>query len=113
MRKEQEEIHFRMDKSREEHEDQGQKDGRRVEMSSMMHDVQVAVARGRERPSLSAAKRKQAALANLEMEIAAIADVVCSRGNSGGLARKIEGFNQFLERAEAAIMMHNAAKPKR
>jgi hypothetical protein len=113
MRKEQEDIHFRMDKARENHESRSQNHLRRVEMSSMMHDVQLAVARGRERPSLSAAKRKQAGLANLELEIAAIADVVCSDGNSGGLARKIERFNQFLERAEAAIMHQHTIKSKR
>jgi hypothetical protein len=78
----------------------------------MMHHVQLAIARGRERPALNAPKRKQAGLANLEMEIAAIADVVCSEGNSGGLARKLEGFNQFLVRAEAAIIKLHATKSK-
>lgn len=68
-----------------------------------MHDVDLAVEKGRDAPELSAKEQKDAHLANLELLISQITDDASSSSSSGGLLNQIKDFNAFLERAAIAL----------
>lgn len=68
-----------------------------------MHDIDLAVERGRGADDLSPAAEKKANLANLELLISRITDQACTNSDVGGTARQLRDFNAFLERAALAM----------
>ncbi|KAK1547144.1 AT hook domain-containing protein [Colletotrichum paranaense] len=69
----------------------------------VMHDIDMAVERGRAAPELSPAEKKTAELANLEILISRITDQACTRSDTGGTLKQVKDFNAFLERAAVAL----------
>ncbi|OLN81695.1 hypothetical protein CCHL11_06952 [Colletotrichum chlorophyti] len=74
-----------------------------LSLSSQMHDIDLAVERGRAAPELTPAENKKAELANLEILISRITDQACTQSDTGGALRQIKDFNAFLERAALAL----------
>lgn len=68
-----------------------------------MHDIDLAVEKGRETPELSPDAEKEADLGNLDLVLAQISDQVSSSSSTGGLLQQVQDFNAFLERAVAAL----------
>lgn len=68
-----------------------------------MHDVDLAVERGRDAPELSRAEEKKAEVANLELLVARIASEASSASAAGGILQQVKDFNAFLERAAVAL----------
>lgn len=68
-----------------------------------MHDIDLAVERGRAAPELAPADKKTAELANLEILISRITDQACTQSGTGGTLKQIKDFNAFLERAAVAL----------
>lgn len=68
-----------------------------------MHDIDMAVERGRDAPELSRAQEKKADLANLELLVARITDEASSSSAAGGMLQQVKSFNAFLERAAIAL----------
>ncbi|KAG5999268.1 hypothetical protein E4U54_001970, partial [Claviceps lovelessii] len=75
----------------------------RLNASALMHDIDLAVAQGREAPELSQADERTAELGNLDLALAQISDQVSSTSSTGGLLQQIRDFNAFLERAANAL----------
>lgn len=75
----------------------------RLNLSSALHDIDLAVERGRTAPELSPAQDKKAELANLELLVARVSDRSCSRSDAGGALGQLKEFNAFLERAAVAL----------
>lgn len=74
-----------------------------LDLSSALHDVELAIERGRSAPDLSPAQEKQADLANLELLVARLSEQGSTRSDTGGTLRQLKEFNAFLERAAAAM----------
>jgi hypothetical protein len=68
-----------------------------------MHDVDLVLEKGQEAPELSAAEKKTAELANLDLLVSMVSDQACSRSAGGGALNQIKEFNAFLERAATAL----------
>jgi hypothetical protein len=68
-----------------------------------MHDIDLAVEQGAAAGPLSASDQKNADIANLEIAISRIADMVSSKSDMGGTLRQVRDFNAFLERAALAL----------
>jgi len=68
-----------------------------------MHNIDLAIEKGRTAPQLSPAEQKKADLANLELLISRVSDQVCSRSNSGGTLKQIKDFNALLERTATLL----------
>jgi hypothetical protein len=68
-----------------------------------MHDVDLAIERGRDAPELSRAEQKQAELANLELQVSRISGEASSNSATGGMLQQVKDFNAFLERAAIAL----------
>ncbi|KAI9170801.1 Protein MNN4 [Paramyrothecium foliicola] len=75
----------------------------RLDTSSLMHDIDLAVAQGQEAPELSRKDQKQAELANLELLVSRVVDEASSASSTGGLLNQVKDFNAFLERAAIAL----------
>ncbi|KAH6619235.1 hypothetical protein B0J18DRAFT_481611 [Chaetomium sp. MPI-SDFR-AT-0129] len=103
VRAEREQVALRMDAIRIRHEAESKAALRHITLSSTMHDIDLAVERGRDAPELSPAEQKRAELANLELLIGRVADQACSRSDGGGALRQIREFNAFLERAAGVL----------
>ena len=67
-----------------------------------MHDIDLAVEKGREAPPLSGTARDAAGLGNLDLTLAQLSDQLGSDANRGML-RTVREFNSLLERAAAAL----------
>lgn len=96
-----------MDAVRIRHEAETREARQRLELSSALHDVDLAVDRGRGGLATGAEATKQLRAAeqmgNLELAIARVADLAGSRGGKGGVLRQVKDFNAFLERAFVAL----------
>ena len=68
-----------------------------------MHNIDLAVHQGQAAPELTAAEKKKAEIANLELLISRVADQACSTSDGGGVLQQIKGFNAFLERAATML----------
>lgn len=68
-----------------------------------MHDVDLAIERGRDAPELSRAEQKQAELANLDLIVSQISGEASSRSAAGGMLQQVKDFNALLERAALAL----------
>ncbi|TEA15123.1 hypothetical protein C8034_v002574 [Colletotrichum sidae] len=97
IRAEREQVAVRKDAVRIKH------DKNQLSLSSQMHDIDLAVERGRAAPELDPAEKKTAELANLEILISRITDQACTRSDTGGTLKQIKDFNAFLERAAVAL----------
>lgn len=73
-----------------------------LNLSSTMHDIDLAVENGRQAPELGLKEQKAAELANLELLVARVAGQVVTETGSGNL-KQFQEFNSFLERAAAAL----------
>ncbi|GJC88360.1 hypothetical protein ColLi_11198 [Colletotrichum liriopes] len=95
IRAERDQVALRKDAVRIKHE--------RVTEEALMHDIDLAVERGRAAPELGSAEKKTAELANLEILISRITDQACTQSDAGGTLKQIKDFNAFLERAAVAL----------
>ncbi|KAH6884522.1 hypothetical protein B0T10DRAFT_131530 [Thelonectria olida] len=100
---EQEQVALRMDAVRIKHEEDTKESKYRLDTSSVMHDVDLAIERGRDAPELSRAEQKQAELANLELLVSRISGEASSNSAAGGMLKQVKDFNAFLERAAIAL----------
>ncbi|KAK7418246.1 hypothetical protein QQX98_004030 [Neonectria punicea] len=103
LRGEREQVALRMDAVRSKHEEDTKKSKYYLDTSATMHDVDLAIERGRDAPELSRAEQKQAELANLELLVPQICDEASSASATGGMLQQVKDFNAFLERAAVAL----------
>ncbi|KAG5988076.1 hypothetical protein E4U43_004838 [Claviceps pusilla] len=96
-------VALRMDAIRIKHESDSTESMARLNASALMHDIDLAVAQGREAPELSQADERTAELGNLDLALAQVSDQVSSTSSTGGLLQQIRDFNAFLERAANAL----------
>ncbi|RBA19076.1 hypothetical protein FPRO05_10005 [Fusarium proliferatum] len=103
LKAEREQVALKMDAVRIKHEEDTKESKYRLDTSAIMHDIDMAVERGRDAPELSRAQEKKADLANLELLVARITDEASSSGSAGGMLQQVKNFNAFLERAAIAL----------
>ncbi|KAJ9151916.1 AT hook domain-containing protein [Pleurostoma richardsiae] len=103
IRAEREQVALRMDAIRIKHEEDSKRAHHHIDLSSAMHDVDLAIEQGQAAPELSAAEQKLADLANLELLVSRVSEQACSTPEGGGTLNQIKSFNSFLERVAAAI----------
>ncbi|KAM0344525.1 hypothetical protein ACHAPU_007502 [Fusarium lateritium] len=103
LKAEREQVALRMDAVRIKHEEDTKESKYRLDTSAIMHDIDMAVERGRDAPELSRAQEKKADLANLELLVARITDEASSASSAGGMLQQVKDFNAFLERAAIAL----------
>lgn len=72
-------------------------------LSSALHDIDLAVDRGRQAADLPPAEEKKADLANLELLVSRLAEQGSSKSDTGGTLGQLREFNAFLERAAVAL----------
>ncbi|KAM5343589.1 hypothetical protein ACJ41O_012126 [Fusarium nematophilum] len=103
LKAEREQVALQMDAVRIKHEEDTKESQYRLDTSDLMHNVDLAVERGRDAPELSRAQEKTAELANLELLVARITDEASSASAAGGMLQQVKDFNAFLERAAVAL----------
>ncbi|RNJ57641.1 hypothetical protein D7B24_005723 [Verticillium nonalfalfae] len=103
LRAEREQVAVRKEAVRSKHEKARSEALHQLGTSTAMHDIDLAVERGRGADDLSPAAEKKANLANLELLISRITDQACTKSDVGGTARQLRDFNAFLERAALAL----------
>ncbi|KAM0362091.1 hypothetical protein ACHAP4_000822 [Fusarium culmorum] len=103
LKAEREQVALKMDAVRIKHEEDTKESKYRLDTSTIMHDIDMAVERGRDAPELSRAQEKKADLANLELLVARITDEASSSSSAGGMLQQVKNFNAFLERAAVAL----------
>ncbi|KAF4502688.1 hypothetical protein FAGAP_1089 [Fusarium agapanthi] len=103
LKAEREQVALKMDAVRIKHEEDTKESKYRLDTSATMHDIDMAVERGRDAPELSRAQEKRADLANLELLVARITDEASSSSSAGGMLQQVKNFNAFLERAAIAL----------
>lgn len=103
LKAEREQVALKMDAVRIKHEEDTKESKYRLDTSAIMHDIDMAVERGRDAPELSRAQEKKADLANLELLVARITDEASSSSPAGGMLQQVKNFNAFLERAAIAL----------
>ncbi|KAL8395723.1 hypothetical protein RB595_003268 [Gaeumannomyces hyphopodioides] len=105
LRAERDQVALRMDALRMRHGSEAQKVLRNVQISSAMHDIELAVDEGRSAPELSAAEQKKAELENLELLMHRVGGQLCANGPGTGVLDQVKSFNAYLERAAAALQV--------
>ncbi|KAF4442835.1 hypothetical protein F53441_11625 [Fusarium austroafricanum] len=103
LKAEREQVALKMDAVRIKHEEDTKESKYRLDTSAVMHDIDMAVERGRDAPELSRAQEKKAEIANLELLVAKITDEASSASSAGGMLQQVKNFNAFLERAAIAL----------
>ncbi|KAK1597478.1 AT hook domain-containing protein [Colletotrichum navitas] len=103
IRAERDQVALRKDAVRAKHEKVTEEALNQLSLSSQMHDIDLAVERGRAAPELDPAEKKTAELANLEILISRMTDQACSQSGAGGTLKQIKDFNALLERAAVAL----------
>ncbi|RYP65988.1 hypothetical protein DL771_008035 [Monosporascus sp. 5C6A] len=103
IRAEREQVALKMDAVRIRHEREDRESLHLLNLSSTMHDIELAVDNGRSAPELGPKDKKAADLANLELLISRVAGEATPDGDGGGNLQQIKDFNAFLERAAAAL----------
>ncbi|KIL84850.1 hypothetical protein FAVG1_11720 [Fusarium avenaceum] len=103
LKAEREQVALKVDAVRIKHEEDTKESKYRLDTSAIMHDIDMAVERGRDAPELSRAQEKKADLANLELLVARITDEASSASSAGGMLQQVRNFNAFLERAAIAL----------
>ncbi|KAL8340082.1 hypothetical protein RB601_006285 [Gaeumannomyces tritici] len=103
LRAERDQVALRMDALRLRHGSEAQKVLRNIQISSAMHDIELAVDEGRSAPELSAADKKRAELENLELLMHRVGGQLCAGGPGTGVLDQVKSFNAYLERAAAAL----------
>ncbi|UNI23064.1 hypothetical protein JDV02_008905 [Purpureocillium takamizusanense] len=103
LRGEREQVALRMDAIRVKHESESQASSRRINASTLMHDIDLAVEQGQGAPELSRAAQKAADLGNLDVLLARVVDEASSASAAGGMLRQVREFNALLERAALAL----------
>ncbi|RYP41856.1 hypothetical protein DL767_000685 [Monosporascus sp. MG133] len=103
IRAEREQVALKMDAVRIRHEREDRESLHLLNLSSAMHDIELAVDNGRSAPELGPKDKKAADLANLELLISRVAGEATPDSDGGGNLQQIKDFNAFLERAAAAL----------
>ncbi|KYK57308.1 hypothetical protein DCS_04316 [Drechmeria coniospora] len=103
LRGEREQVALRMDAVRIKHEADDKELTFRLNTSTLMQEIELAVDQGQAAPELATAERKRADIANLDLLAAQVADQASSASSTGGLLRRVQEFNGLLERAAAAL----------
>ncbi|OIW23992.1 hypothetical protein CONLIGDRAFT_584797 [Coniochaeta ligniaria NRRL 30616] len=103
IRREREVVELRKDAVRVRHEGERAVAMQNINLSSAMHDIDLAVEKGLAAEPLSAPEQSKADLANLEFLITKVAEQACTKSVQGGTLKQIKDFNAFLERAAAAL----------
>ncbi|KAF5623074.1 hypothetical protein F52700_10387 [Fusarium sp. NRRL 52700] len=103
LKAEREQVALKMDAVRIKHEEDTKESKYRLDASAIMHDIDMAIERGRDAPELSRAQEKKADLANLELLVSRITDEASSSSSAGGMLQQVKNFNAFLERAAIAL----------
>ncbi|KAL2755106.1 hypothetical protein ACRALDRAFT_1082651 [Sodiomyces alcalophilus JCM 7366] len=103
VRAEREQVALRKDAVRARHEKERDELLNQVALSSAMHDIDLAVDRGRAHDPLLPGEEKNAELANLELLISRVSEQASTRSSSGGTLKQLRDFNAFLERAAVAL----------
>ncbi|KAL3958304.1 hypothetical protein ACCO45_006466 [Purpureocillium lilacinum] len=103
LRGEREQVALRMDAIRVKHEAESQASTRRINASTLMHDIDLAVEQGQGAAELSRAAQKAADLGNLDLLLARVVDEASSASPAGGMLRQVTEFNALLERAALAL----------
>lgn len=103
VRREREQVALRRDALRMKHESENEKVMHRIQISSTMQDIELAIDEGRAAPELSAKEQKQAELANLELLMLRVGDRVRPNGHEPGVLDQVRSFNAYLERTAAAL----------
>ncbi|KAL3418537.1 AT hook domain-containing protein [Phlyctema vagabunda] len=110
IRSEREKVALKMDDIRSRHEKESLEFEKRNTLNTSMHDIELALERGKSSlPSAPAAKQKpkdaetEVELAGIEVLMKRIAGEVSSTSAEGGILAKIRAFNAFLERAAVAL----------
>ncbi|KUI70505.1 hypothetical protein VM1G_06026 [Cytospora mali] len=103
IRAEREQVALRMDAVRVKHDEDSKEALHNINVSSAMHDIELAIEQGRAAAELSVKDQKTADLSNLELLISRVTEQACSVGPSGGTLKQIRSFNAFLERAAAVL----------
>ncbi|ERT02283.1 hypothetical protein HMPREF1624_00581 [Sporothrix schenckii ATCC 58251] len=114
IRAERDQVALRMDALRAQHQDRVGQAMKTANISSTMHDMDLAIEQGRAAPELTPAQQKAADLANLELTVRRIAEQVSGGGGSlhgGGTLQQLVDFNDFLERT-AVLLEGRKLKPK-
>lgn len=68
-----------------------------------MSHIERAVEEGNAAPEPSAAEKKEAELANLELLVSRVTDQACSKSEKGGTLQQLVNFNAFLERTAGIL----------
>ncbi|PHH82851.1 hypothetical protein CDD82_4584 [Ophiocordyceps australis] len=99
LRGERDQVALRMDAVRIKHQADDMEATYRINASTLMNDIELAVEQGKQAPEPSPAAQKRARVANLELLIARVSEQASSASASGGLLRQVQDFNKLLERA--------------
>ncbi|KAH8204999.1 hypothetical protein TruAng_000882 [Truncatella angustata] len=102
IRAEREQVALKMDAVRIRHEKNNKQTLDQLNLSTTMHNIDLAVENGRQAAELGPKEQKNAELANLELLVSRIAGQVTT-GEGNGNLQQIQDFNAFLERAAAAL----------
>ncbi|PHH90195.1 hypothetical protein CDD83_4294 [Cordyceps sp. RAO-2017] len=100
---EREQVALRMDAVRSKHLRDSRESRRLIGTSTLLHDMDLAVERGREAAEPPRHELARAELANLELLAARVADEASSGSPTGGMLHQVREFNGFLERAAQAL----------
>lgn len=103
IRAEREQVALRMDAVRVKHDEDSKEALHNINVSSAMHDIDLAIEQGRAAAELTEKGQKTADLSNLELLISRVTEQACSTGPSGGVLKQIRSFNAFLERAATVL----------
>ncbi|KAI1857093.1 hypothetical protein JX265_011294 [Neoarthrinium moseri] len=103
IRAEREQVALKMDAVRIQHETESKQSLDQLNLSSTMHDIDLAVENGRQASELNPKEQRTAELANLELLISRVADQASATGGGSGNLKQIQEFNAFLERAAVAL----------
>ncbi|KUI58157.1 hypothetical protein VP1G_05425 [Cytospora mali] len=103
IRAEREQVALRMDAVRAKHDEDSKEALHNINVSSAMHDIDLAIEQGLAAAELSVKDQKTADLSNLELLVSRVTEQACSVSPSGGTLKQIRSFNAFLERAAAVL----------
>jgi hypothetical protein len=98
IRAEREQIALRMDEIRIKHENESKEAQERDGLNNMIHDIEVAIERGKEQDSHDTNEKT-----GIDLLVKRVAGEVSNKSDSGGILKQFKDFNAFLERAALAL----------
>ena len=103
VRGERESIALRMDEVRKQHERDSEITSQRNVLNNSLHDIELAISRGKENNHHEHGEKKTIDLATVELQLNRVGELASNKGNGGGLLAQIKSFNAFLERSALAL----------